>query len=314
LKLEGGLRYASTHFDFTNFGDGAQNFGRTEGSGKEDEHPLTPKVSLQFQADDNNLFYATYSKGYREGGANPPIPFAACAQDFAQLGLTGSPDKYQSDTVDSYEIGSKNKLFDRRLQLDTSVYDLKWNGIQESVGLPTCGFQFTGNLGQAESKGFDFQGQYTMGPIVAELAVGYTDAYYTQTLKSGSSTVVSKGDVIGGSPWTVALGMQYNFDVKGHKAFARFDDEYSAQMSGLTPGLDPANKSFDAAGVKPPALNFLSLRTGVDLQGANVALFMDNAADARPQLTLNHNDKHTLLFTQTTYRPRTMGMTLTYRY
>jgi iron complex outermembrane receptor protein len=315
LKLEGGLRYAQTHFDFVNFGDGAQNFGRTDGAGQETEYPLTPKGSIQFQADDNNLFYATYSRGYREGGANPPIPFAACASDLSQLGLSSSPDKYASDWVDSYEIGSKNKFLDRTLQLDTSVYYLKWSGIQESVPLPGCGFQFTGNLGQAESKGFDFQGQYTIGPIVAEAAIGYTDAHYTQTLTSGDAVLVNKGDAIPNvSPWTVALGAQYNFELNGHQAFARFDDEYTSQQTRLTAATDPDTHSYDAGLVLPSATNFLSLRAGVLVGGANVSLFVDNVANALPQLTLSHEDKYTLLYTQTTFRPRTMGVTATYRY
>jgi iron complex outermembrane receptor protein len=36
--------------------------------------PSTPKASLSYQADPNNLFYASVSKGFRVGGGNAPLP------------------------------------------------------------------------------------------------------------------------------------------------------------------------------------------------------------------------------------------------
>ena len=80
LKLIAGARYAKADYSFTNFADGSQNYGRTEGSGKSTEKPFTPRVGVSFQADPRNLLYATYSKGFRVGGANPPVPVDACKE------------------------------------------------------------------------------------------------------------------------------------------------------------------------------------------------------------------------------------------
>src|SRR5690606_23957419 len=100
---------------------------------------------------------ATWSKGFRAGGANPPIPVDACAPSLKDLGVTRAPDSYKSDKVTSWEIGTKNRLFDRKLSLATSVYDIKWSDIQQSVNLRSCSIQYTGNLGSARSRGFDVQ-------------------------------------------------------------------------------------------------------------------------------------------------------------
>jgi outer membrane receptor protein involved in Fe transport len=319
LKLEGGLRYAQTHFSYSYFTDGAQNGGYTGGVGQETEYPLTPKASLQYQMNRDNLFYATYSKGYREGGGSPQVSPTFCATDLAALGLSQSPPSYHSDTVDSYELGSKNKFLDRKLQVEGSIYYLQWHNIQQEILLPTCGYQYTGNLGEAVSKGFDLQLQYEVIPhLDTELAVGYTDAKYTKTLYSGSSILANSGDAIGtpygAPPWTVSLGVQYNFSLLDHAAFARADYEYTSHNSNLTPALDPVASSYDAALMNPPATTFVSLRSGMAIKGAQVSLFVDNLLNAHPGLNLTHEDQYTLLFQNTTFRPRTVGLTATYRY
>ena len=58
LKLEGGLRFAKTRFDFINFADGPQNLNYgvpTGGSGKEGQTPLTPKIGIDYQATPDDL-------------------------------------------------------------------------------------------------------------------------------------------------------------------------------------------------------------------------------------------------------------------
>src|SRR5678816_1052661 len=97
------------------------------------------------------------SKGFRVGGANAPVPYEPCKADLQDLGLEKSPDSYKSDTVKSWELGAKNNLFDQKLQLASSIYHITWSGIQQFVYLSSCGIQFTGNLGEATSRGFDVQ-------------------------------------------------------------------------------------------------------------------------------------------------------------
>ncbi|MGH6878981.1 MAG: TonB-dependent receptor, partial [Rhizomicrobium sp.] len=112
-KLEAGLRFARTHFDFVNYANGPQNFGPSGGVGQESETPVTPKVSLDFQATPDDLLYATVAEGYRIGGANPPFPLIAC-------GVPSVPASYTSDTTWSYELGAKDKWLGGQLQTDAS--------------------------------------------------------------------------------------------------------------------------------------------------------------------------------------------------
>lgn len=315
VKISGGVRVAHTKFSFVNFSDGSQNGARTTGAGEASETPVTPKVGVNWQVDNNNLLYATWAKGFRPGGANAPVPFNACAPDLKQLGLTSSPDSYKSDTVSSFEIGSKNKLFDNKLQIAVSAYTIKWKGIQQSVNLNSCGIQFTGNLGQARSRGFDLQ--LTIMPIHGlsiDASVGYTDAVYTQTLAFGSSSpVVSAGDAIGGPPWTFSLGGQYDFPVGETDFYIRGDVSYQNELRRMTQSRDPRNQSYDPLALADSARTQVTMRMGAVIGGLNVSIFADNLLNATPRIGYSHQNRDSLLFTQETLRPRTIGLTIAYR-
>ena len=69
-------------------------------------------------------------------------------RDFQTFGIPGAPPTYNSDTVDSFEVGAKNN-FSNRVKLASSVYYIKWHNIQQTVIPPVCQISFIANLGQA---------------------------------------------------------------------------------------------------------------------------------------------------------------------
>lgn len=118
LKLIAGLRYARTHFDIANNADGPQNYAPSGGSNGKNDNPFTPKISVSYQFTPDHLAYATVSKGYRIGGANVPLSqglLGSCAADLALRNITNTPQTYNSDSTVSYEVGAKDKLFDRSI-------------------------------------------------------------------------------------------------------------------------------------------------------------------------------------------------------
>lgn len=317
LKIQAGLRVAKSHFDFTNFSDGAQNFGPNTGnSGKKDETPVTPMGGVTYQVTPDDMVYATISKGYRIGGANPPFPIAACTADLIALGISSVPSSYDSDTVLSYEVGSKDRFLGGRVQLSGSAYYLEWNNIQQSNYLPSCGFKYTANLGSAVSKGFDLQGEWLVtDSFDVDFSLGYTDAHYTTTSTVGPTAILAnKGDKLPGSPWTFAVGAQYNAQLLGRDSFVRVDYEYAARETGMTPSRDPVASSYDPGLLPQPSTSVVSVRAGANLGKFDVAIFADNLFDSHPQLNLGHQDSYTLLYEATTLRPRTVGVSATYRY
>ena len=315
LKITAGARYARTNFSVVNFADGSQNGSRTEGAGKVSDKPFTPKLGINYQADSNNLFYASWARGFRAAGANPPVPVDPCQDSLDNLGIPSAPTTYKSDTVTSYELGAKNKLFDNRLKLDSSVYQVDWNNIQQIVNLPQCAIRFIANLGKARSRGFDLQANFRpTRALTIDGSVGYTRTRYTldARLAPAGAIVVNSGDAIEGAPWTLAIGAQYDFGIGGHNVYVRGDAEYKSRLKTPTTDRDPNSANYDPALIAPDSYTFVSMRAGVELGRANLSVFVDNLFDVAPQLGYTHQDSDTLLFENSTLRPRTVGLTLVY--
>lgn len=324
LTLIAGLRVEHSTFSFTNRSDGPFNGGRTVMTGTESETPAIPKYGISYQIDSHNLLYATASKGFRTGGANAAIP-ARCDADLAELGYAKAPDAYKADSVWSYEIGSKNQLLDGRLRLETSIFHIKWSEIQQQVTLGTgCGLNFVANLGKATSRGFDFQGEYLANEhFKAAIALGYNHAAFDQSIASPPDPVtgipavlVRAGDSLGVNPWTAALSMQYDFFWSGHKGYLRVDDQFASRQSMPTPSEDSGNQTYASGLVPLPRTNLLGLRLGTRFRnGVDLSLFVKNALDAHPILSRNQTGSNLdLIYADRTFRPRTIGVTITSKF
>jgi iron complex outermembrane receptor protein len=336
LKATVGLRESHSSFTIDSVTGGPQLFApTTNDTHGVSENAFTPKVNLTYQYTPTDMAYATYAKGFRPGGGDNPLPAAACAVGFPQLGITNgqSPTTYNSDTVNSFEIGSKDNI-DNRLRISTSLYYIIWKNIQQNVEVPVCELTFITNLGQATAKGGDIQIEWAAtDSFSAELAAGFTEARYSKdsSLPDGGPTVAYSGEAITGqsglpnSPFTASLGLEYHATIAQHDAFARVDWEYEARSKWLSPTQDPANASeYDPGSLILPANSLVGVRAGMTFGALSVQPFIDNLLDEH---VLTNYDLSVPQFdpsgSETTYsrllrgfgfRPRTFGITLTYKH
>ena len=335
LKAIAGLRVSRTHFDYYQETAGpiagtnvptVANGGLI--SGEVTEEPISPKFGLQYEFDSVNQIYGTISKGYRVGGINQPTP-STCAADLASLGITGTPNTYESDTVWNYEVGAKVRLGGARVNV--SAYRLEWSNVQTAYNLPTCGFGYTVNAGEAVSQGVDLDvSMYLFDNLSANLSVGYADASYTEGVVGPPPTnrvYFQEGDPLPIPEWNINLGLQYDFVVGGNlDAFIRADWQYSSEYE--------VGVRYGSAGYNPDtrireATNFVSARAGVDVRGVQLTLFVDNLFNSQdvlgtsggrtgcnitsgPECTVY--SQYNPVFRQTTYRPRTVGVSAAYRF
>ncbi|WP_435418050.1 TonB-dependent receptor [Parerythrobacter aurantius] len=81
----------------------------------------TGRVVLDYQISPDNILYASYSRGYKSGGINPPLqPIFAVPESFG-------PEK-----IDAFEIGSKNTFANGALQLNATAFYYNYKGLQLS--------------------------------------------------------------------------------------------------------------------------------------------------------------------------------------
>ena len=348
LKLTAGVRVSKDSFTIESLSGGPQNSFTLPGTHSNSENPVTPKAGIQWQVDPNNMYYFTYAKGFRPGGGNASIPYdptfqnltIGCTQDFINLGLKdGAPATYKSDSVQSFEVGAKNNI-DNRIRLASSVYYIKWNNIQENVVPPICQIQFTENLGNAVSKGFDLQADFQVTDgLSIESSFGYTDARYTTSTFIGpvqsGLPVVQAGDAVAGPngigtgysipPYSITLGPEYKFQAFAHESYVRADWEYLAGDKWLHATQDPNTSSYDPTGLPTERESFVSMRAGTQLGDFGGSLFVDNLTDSHTILNYNHQtntyggpDGTTLLaspaYRYVSYRPRTFGITVVFKH
>jgi len=350
LKLTAGVRVSKTSYSIQSLSDGPQNSGPRPGTQSNSETPVTPKAGIQWQADPNNMYYFTYAKGFRSGGGNPSIPYdptfqnpnQGCTQDFLNFGIPKAPATYKSDSVKSFEVGAKNN-FENRVRLASSIYYIRWNNIQGNVVPPICQIQWTDNLGDAISKGFDLQADFQVTrDFSIDSSFGYTDARYTKNAYPGGAVLtgpnpplplVYRGDAVAGPngigtgysipPWSATIGAEYKFRAFTHESFVRADYEYLKGDKWAHASQDPRTSSYDPTGIPTPRQSFASMRAGTNFGDWGVSLFVDNLTDSHTLLNYNHqtnsyasgnNGAATPAYRFITYRPRTFGISVTFKH
>ncbi len=159
---------------------------------------FTPRASISFQPNDENTVYASYSKGFKGGGFDPRgLSTAAPDQNGNGTREPGEIFDYflfDPEKVDSYEVGYKASLFDRRLRLALAGFYADYKDVQVpgSVGAVINGVPtfvgVTTNAGKAEFKGIEAEAVATLardfsGPgsrLNLSGTLGYLDAEYKE--------------------------------------------------------------------------------------------------------------------------------------
>jgi len=159
-------------------------------SSKVSDHLLKLNTSYEF-ADRHNA-YATFSQGFRRGGANA----------FALSGFLAEPRAlltYRADTVDNYEVGLKGRFASGWSYTADLFYD-DWKDPQIDTSTPANAWPVVVNGSKARSKGFELE---FGGPITEHLSV--TGGYAYADAKISEAFCVPAGDGGGG---IVACGIR----------------------------------------------------------------------------------------------------------
>ena len=241
-------------------GNTAPILRQTDFSGSADFQKFTPRASLSFKPTQDHLLYASYSKGFKGGGFDPR-GVGISAPDLNGNGVAGNADpadvyqflSFDPETVDSYEIGYKGALFDRRLTLAIAAFHSRYSDVQipGSIGVIAGGVQsfagITTNAARAQINGIEGELNAQLyrsdaGVLVSFAGtVGYLDAKYKEYIDARGIDVSARRRFQNTPDWTANGTLSLAAPI-GDGTFAinttvsyRGD---SQQFELRTPGLD----------------------------------------------------------------------------
>ena len=107
-----GLRYSADRksFDYRSIAEGGL-FTLLTSNQKKTFAAWSGRLGLRYELTDDTNVYATYNRGYKAGGF-----FGGLATTPAEV------EPYANEKLDSYEVGVKSQLFDRRVRLNMSAF------------------------------------------------------------------------------------------------------------------------------------------------------------------------------------------------
>ncbi len=142
VKLTGGLRYTDdgkTFHEYPELGVSARRRAiRVPGIIRQEWKEFTGRAVVNWTPKldftDQTLVYASYARGYKGGGANPPgvtaIEANAAARQSSQYST--HPLTFNPEFNDAFELGTKNTLLDGAVTLNADVFYYKYKNYQIS--------------------------------------------------------------------------------------------------------------------------------------------------------------------------------------
>jgi len=161
---------------------GVNSYARNIPVNRLDSDYFTPRVTGTFRISDDSMVYANVAKGVKSGGLNGNTPF---------LGQR----TWNQEENWTFEIGTKNEFFDRRLRVNAAVYATDWKDIQTNAvrlnadGTSPTGFAIVptvvGNLGDVEVRGVEASLDWAISETLsAGVAAAFTQSQYKDGARS----------------------------------------------------------------------------------------------------------------------------------
>jgi len=183
LKLTAGVRWTSDRKHFVEIpsellvkGYGYPSTGALDQQWNEWTGRFVANWSPKLDFTDQSMFYASYARGYKAGGANPPGPILLDADvtlDSANVSFPVHPLDFKPEFINAYELGTKDTLLDGSLTLNGDVFFYSYKGYQISqiVDRSSINLNF-----DATVKGAEIEATYEPVPgLKFSFAGGYED-------------------------------------------------------------------------------------------------------------------------------------------
>jgi outer membrane receptor protein involved in Fe transport len=263
----------------------------------------TPRLVLTWYPTSDLTLYTSYAEGFRSGFPQDPGVIRS-SPDFPAV----EPDK-----LHNYEIGAKAELMGGRVLVDSALYYVDWEDVQQTISVVFGSTIVTAPINGESASGLGVDFGITLMPVEGlQLALngGWNDlAMDAPVVLPGGVVMFDKGDRLNLSPeYTAGASVDYSWPLGHFTAGVSAAANYtSAQIQRTAAGPFALSASGES---------MLIARTNFSLAAGNwiATLFADNinnendAALRSPLLAFGAVDWSLRA------RPRTVGLQLEYRF
>ncbi len=200
-------------------------------NGSETFTKFTPKISVDWSPNDDQLLYASYSEGFKGGGFDPRSQSSA-APDLDGDGVVSEDEifdfmKFDPETVKTIELGWKSTLFGGRMTSKLAVFFSNYTDVQipGSIGYDSTGdglndsfIGITTNAGDADINGIEWEGEAILAQDLGRTgsglrlgwAIGYIDAEYNEFIDAFGNDVADERVFQNTPEWTATGTLTYD--------------------------------------------------------------------------------------------------------
>ncbi|KQX25014.1 MULTISPECIES: TonB-dependent receptor [unclassified Sphingomonas] len=216
LQLEAGVRYSkdykarrgyanTTNTAYTGIGNVPTDVSTSSSK-------WTTHFAANYQINPRILVYIKRDTGYKAGGFS----------DVQNIGNV----PYGPENITSYEIGTKTRLLDNRLQLNISAYNYDYK--DQQISQFNNGFTAIFNAGKSKIRGVEVETVFQpISGLRFDSSVAYMDAEFKDFLVG---TVQYAGNTPPSSPkWQLGAGLEYDIMVGDGKVTPRIQTHYETE-------------------------------------------------------------------------------------
>lgn len=143
-----------------------------------DENAFTPVVTVQWDATDDVMLYATYVTGFKSGG----FDLRSNGHPDPQVGVPGITGVFEFDEEEAqaWEAGAKMGMLDGAAEMNVALFYTDYDDLQTSVFDGILGFNVT-NAGGAKIRGVEMDGRWLVTEgLTLSASAAYLDFEFTE--------------------------------------------------------------------------------------------------------------------------------------
>ncbi|MCY3819359.1 MAG: TonB-dependent receptor [Gammaproteobacteria bacterium] len=305
LEILAGVRYAESSFEtYAGPGGAWHPFENTRQQGEtQTQEKAAPKFTLTWRPNDSVMVYGTWATAFRSGGVNTRLSGQVTIyEELAAQGVARAAEladaardllTFEGDDIETLELGIKTTVWDGRLDLTLNVYDTAIDNavVTTSVSFPALvdpanpdrfqpyDFSVTDNVGQAKSRGVEFEGR---GQLTDAISLHFGGAWVPDAETLAQET----GAPIGGGARSVNIDPGNRIEltpVLSYFASAMYDFELFGRDATLRGDVYHRGKEVFRTqnNERPtPTYTFLNLKLTLREDNVSYGFYVKNVFDA----------------------------------